>query len=63
MCKYCKKAKTIKVSHSDSNQPNEAIITQNDVPGIVLLRAGCNYGYFDIKYCPMCGRKLGDVNE
>lgn len=28
--------------------------------GIMITEGGCNGVYFDINYCPMCGRKLGD---
>lgn len=71
MCVHCenKIGKPIKVEkHKYSpvevwEQPDEVQIFNTDydeVPGIVLFRYGSAFGYFDIHYCPMCGRKLKD---
>lgn len=67
MCKYCGgfyghvKDIVIEKSPLDKDtQPNKAQIVQckDDTPGIILYRYGLAQGYFDINYCPMCGRKL-----
>ena len=31
--------------------------------GIMILTNGCNGVYFDINYCPICGRKVSDWVE
>lgn len=57
-CKYCLCKKDIIVNESPSElagQPNRAIIMGD---GIVLLRYGSAFGYMDINFCPMCGKKL-----
>ncbi len=65
MCKHCDgvygKDIIVKESPLDvKTQPNKAKIIQHnsDKPGIVLFRNGLAQGYFDIKYCPICGRSL-----
>lgn len=65
MCDFCKgrDGKSIKVGYSkDIEFPkiNEVQILQldNDVPGIMLWNRGIPEGYFDINYCPICGRDL-----
>nr|DAE79159.1 MAG TPA: Rad50 zinc hook motif [Caudoviricetes sp.] len=30
----------------------------DEVPGIVIYKGCSATGYFDINYCPICGRKL-----
>lgn len=68
VCKYCTKptGKDIDIEQSPDSketQPNKAQIFQlkRDTPGIVLYRYGLAQGYFDIEYCPMCGRKLAKI--
>ncbi|GAA0081340.1 hypothetical protein [Clostridium sp. CTA-6] len=65
MCKHCEGifGKDIFIKESPSykeTQPNKAQIVQleNDKPGIVLFKNSLAQGYFDIEYCPKCGRKL-----
>ncbi|MHB9924793.1 hypothetical protein [Clostridium botulinum] len=65
MCKHCEGifGKVIDIEESPDfkeTQPNRAQIIQlkNDKPGIVLYKCGLAQGYFDIEYCPKCGRKL-----
>lgn len=65
MCKYCEGiyGKYINIGESPfgkKTQPDKAQITQliDDSPGIVLYKNGLAQGYFDICYCPICGRKL-----
>ncbi|ABS34768.1 hypothetical protein FDG46_17305 [Clostridium botulinum] len=65
MCQYCKEeyGKNFNIMKSPTRlepQPNQAIILQvkGDTPGIVLCYYGEAQGYFDIIYCPFCGRKL-----
>lgn len=67
MCQYCDKSqkKNIIINKSPNNketQPNQAMIiqAQGDTPGIVLFRYGLAQGYFDINYCPICGRRLSE---
>ena len=65
MCEHCKGiyGKEIIIGESPDikdTQPNKAQVIQleDDVPGIILYRNGLAQGYFDIYFCPMCGRKL-----
>lgn len=65
MCKYCEgefgKDINIKESPNDKEtQPNKAQVIQlkGDAPGIILYKNHLAQGYFDIEYCPKCGRKL-----
>lgn len=32
--------------------------TNDNKPGAVIFQGGITKGYFEINYCPMCGRKL-----
>ena len=65
-CKYCSKSIGIGVGieinkgAADGNYPQIAIIhqTETDTPGIVLIKNNMANGYFEINYCPICGRKL-----
>ena len=34
--------------------------TEDKKAGIIIITNGSNGVYFDINYCPQCGRKLGD---
>lgn len=64
MCEYCKGEvnKCFKVKPHNNNiiQPNEAMISnlKKDTPGIILFQNNFPSGYFDVLYCPFCGRKL-----
>ena len=65
MCKHCEGiyGKDIDIKESSNckeTQTNKAQIVQlkGDKPGIVLYKNGLAQGYFDIEYCPKCGRKL-----
>ena len=66
-CEYCKMpfGKGINVNEHIAQsliQPDSAVIhqTKNDTPGIVLFCKSQPHGYFDIYFCPMCGRKLSE---
>ena len=37
--------------------------SKNDKKAGLMIDSGYGYRYIDINYCPMCGRKLGDVSE
>lgn len=65
MCKYCdtKIGKTSKLTKGDEAEPHDnfecnIFHSDEESPGILLWNNGFYCGYFDIKYCPMCGRKL-----
>ena len=32
--------------------------TNDNKPGVVIFQGGITKGYFEINYCPICGRKL-----
>jgi len=63
-CKYCSKSIgadiEINKGTAGDNCPQIAIIhqTETDTPGIVLIKNHMASGYFEINYCPICGRKL-----
>jgi hypothetical protein len=63
-CKYCngRYGALFQVGKSPAEwqQTDGAFIMQNpgDTPGIVLMQGNTACGYFDIKYCPFCSRKL-----
>jgi len=63
-CKYCSKSIgadiEINKGTAEGNCPQIAIIhqTETDTPGIVLIKDHMANGYFEINYCPICGRKL-----
>jgi len=65
-CKYCSKpfcvGADIEINKgaADGSCPQIAVIHQakNDAPGIVLIKDHMANGYFEINYCPICGRKL-----
>lgn len=70
MCKYCdgtygKEIKLQKSEWGKETQPSEAQVVnfKGDIPGIVLYRNGLAQGYFDINYCPICGRELGKQGD
>lgn len=50
------------VSFFGDRRYNSWILKRRDdiKPGIMIATNGTNAKYFDINYCPMCGRKLGD---
>lgn len=69
MCKFCKEYLDSRICGADipikkcANETNltDARIMKNrgdKVPGIVIFSHGMSKGYFDIAFCPMCGRKV-----
>ena len=70
MCEFCSYknntfiiyGKEIKINKcAKETDLTEAQVMRNrddDVPGIVIYKGCSATGYFDINYCPMCGRKL-----
>lgn len=70
MCEFCRQwndenticRAEIKI-HKCANETNltEAQILKNvgdNKPGIVIIARTAAVGYFNIEFCPMCGRKL-----
>lgn len=70
-CDYCKeksennhiiRGKDIEINKcASATNLTEAQIMQNEndkLPGIVIYKGTKAMGYFDIKFCPICGRKL-----
>lgn len=75
MCEFCKNwhdknticGADIKI-HKCANETNltEARILKNtgdDKPSVVIIAHTAAMGYFNIVFCPICGRKLGGRNE
>lgn len=71
MCEFCKNYGEGRIYGSNiqiKKCANRTVLTHayilknrnDEVPGIVISSAGLSKGYFDIMYCPMCGRKLVD---
>ena len=71
MCEFCKDYENNRIFGADipikkcANETDltDAQIMKNrvyKVPGIVIYSHGMAKGYFDITFCPMCGRKLVD---
>ena len=70
MCEFCSYknnpfiiyGKEIKINKcAKETDLTEAQVMRNrddDVPGIVIYKGCRAAGYFDINYCPICGRKL-----
>ena len=69
MCDFCKTYNGNKIFGADipikkcanGTDLTDAQIMGNrddEVPGIVIYKGCRAAGYFDINYCPMCGRKL-----
>lgn len=70
MCEFCRNwhdenticGSGIKISKcANETDLTAAQVVKNDGdrnPGIVIYASGWAKGYFDIKFCPMCGRKL-----
>lgn len=69
MCDFCKDYKDNRICGADiliKKCANETDLTDaqimkntgDKVPGIVIYSHGAAKGYFDITFCPMCGRKL-----
>lgn len=72
MCKYCdKKINNEKIRDIDNDNEVWLEIIYQSVHGSMIyveLDGTDNDGYktadfFNINYCPMCGRKLGDSSE
>lgn len=69
MCDFCKNYSDNRIFGADitiKKCANETDLTYakimknrgDKVPGIVFFSRGMSKGYFDIIFCPMCGRKL-----
>lgn len=69
MCDFCKDYENNRIFGADipiKKCANETDLTDaqvmrnrdDEVPGIVIYKGCRAAGYFDINYCPMCGRKL-----
>lgn len=70
MCEFCSYknntfiiyGKEIKINKcAKETDLTEAQVMRNrddEVPGIVIYKGHSAAGYFDINYCPICGRKL-----
>ena len=69
MCDFCKDYENNRIFGADipiKKCANETDLTDaqimknrgDKVPGIVFFSRGMSKGYFDIIFCPMCGRKL-----
>ena len=69
MCDFCKDYENNRIFGADipiKKCANETDLTDaqimknrvDKVPGIVIYSHGMAKGYFDITFCPMCGRKL-----
>ena len=71
MCDFCNKYHSIKgITIGKSIEINQCAtetdlkdcqvyLNKGDKPSIIIFdRFGAARGYFDIKFCPMCGRKL-----
>jgi len=48
----------LKNTHSNKRNAELAITTKKDDEGIILFEQNEAIACFDIKYCPVCGRKL-----
>lgn len=35
----------------------------NEAPCVIIYSCGLAKGYFEIAFCPICGRKLSEVSE
>lgn len=69
MCEFCKNYVEDRIYGSNipikkcanKTELTHAYILKNrgdNFPGIVISSAGMSKGFFDIMYCPICGRKL-----
>lgn len=71
MCDFCNKYHSIKgITIGKSIEINQCAtetdlkdcqvyMNKGDKPSIIIFdRSGAARGYFDIKFCPMCGRNL-----
>ena len=76
MCDFCKEWKEKDIirgsdipiyccGHKDYALTQAQILKNcaDDRPGIVIYSGCKEMGYFDIKFCPMCGRELSEVNN
>ena len=62
-CKYCKPTYgadfDIKpCGNGDMRIQAQIHRTENDTPGIVIMQNNFAMGHFEVKYCPICGKKL-----
>jgi len=68
-CEYCKKPYgkdiTIKRGCATGSIPQcvELITHEDDNPGMVLWNYGAANGYFEVNFCPMCGKSLKESKE
>ena len=73
MCKYCKESPIMEIGGTEFKlKPTAGFKNdrryslwimkgkEDKKAGIIIATDGSNGVYFDINYCPMCGRKLGD---
>ena len=71
MCDFCNKYHSTKgITTGETMEINQCAtetylkdcqvyLNKGDKPSIIIFdRYGAARGYFDIKFCPMCGRKL-----
>lgn len=75
MCEFCDyyhspnggvSGKPIKINKcANETDLTDCQIMRNthEKPSIVIFSVGMAKGYFDIAYCPACGRKLSEVEE
>ena len=73
MCKYCEERNPLEINgkqfelNPTAGFKNDRIYSswimkgkEDKKAGIMISTNGSNGVYFDIDYCPMCGRRLGD---
>ena len=70
MCEFCDKYHSVKGGMAGeeikinkcSNETYltdcQVVISKDDNPALIIFSYGIAMGYFDIKFCPMCGREL-----
>ena len=75
MCEFCDKYHSVKGGiageeikiNKCSNKTNltdcQVVISKNDNPALIIFSYGIAMGYFNIKFCPICGRKLIEVSD
>ena len=59
MCEFCKKENIARCNDIDSSP---CICISNDGEYKMCFH-GLDYEYYNIKFCPMCGRELSEVNN
>lgn len=65
VCKYCDPTSRYHKDYQMHQCANgnygvaAELIVDDDGPGIVIFGDGCMaYGYFEVNYCPICGKKV-----